>query len=128
MFDFSCTTDGCGEKASGWHQRCAFHEAVVAARQLSPEAYDRLRSTLADASPLTDEDRRVARVRATLRTLEWTSRDYKRAIDAAKAAGASDEQIVEALDALPVERPDSSANIAARAAAKAAAAAVLAER
>lgn len=100
-FNPPCVVEGCPERA-GWTtgNECAFHHLISLARGLSPERFDRLRTTLTTTEPLTEEERRVRRMRSALRRLEWTSRDLKRANKDARDAGATEEQIADAADKL----------------------------
>jgi hypothetical protein len=85
---FGCTTDGCNEPACYIGGRCNLHEAVAAARRLTPEAFDRLRETLAKTSPLTDDEKREKRLRTALSRIEWQARDLARSVLEASTAGA----------------------------------------
>lgn len=96
-----CSTEGCDEMATGrlLGNKCPFHDAVAAARELPAGDFDRLREVLTYTPPWSDEERRARRVRSALSQIKWQARDLKRGRKRAIAAGATKGQIAEAVRA-----------------------------
>jgi hypothetical protein len=92
-----CTARFCSKPSGTLSGRCAYHEALESARWLQPGDFDRLREVLATSEPIGEDERDRRRARSALRSIEWLARDLKRAKRDARKAGATSDQVADAV-------------------------------
>lgn len=93
----TCSTEGCDKPKAMLGNGCRFHGLIEDARNLGCEDFDRLRVALATTAPITRDERNRRLAASALWSIEWQARDLKRSKKNARAAGATESQIADAV-------------------------------